>query len=238
MTQIVMVDDDAEICELLVDFLCQHGYQVTAFSSAKALLAKLDELAPALFILDIMLPDMSGLELCRKLRDQLSTPIIMLTALGEETDRVVGLEIGADDYLTKPFAARELLARIRAVLRRAKSSVNVTAMPHSEIFYEFDGWVLEKNRRRLFSPEQVEVALTSSEFNFLLLLIERPQRVLSRDVLLDHFKGHDATPFDRSIDVQMSRLRQKIEKNPKLPTLLKTIRNEGYMLTAAVKLRT
>jgi two-component system OmpR family response regulator len=232
-SKLAIIDDDQEILTLLTDYLTPHGYVIQTFLNPVFFLSAQTEFHPNLIILDVMMPEMTGLELCKQLRQQsIHTPILMLTALAEEVDQVVGLELGADDYLTKPFSPRELLARIRALLRRSELREHV--VHGNELTYEFDGWTLEKNRRRLYTPDKIEMILTSNEFNFLVLLLENPNRVLSRDEFLDHFKGREANPFDRSIDVQMSRLRQKLEKNPKQPQLIKTIRSTGYMLTSQV----
>jgi two-component system OmpR family response regulator len=188
-----------------------------------------------LVVLDIMMPGDDGLTLCRQLRANGTIPIIMLTAVGSEVDRVVGLEMGADDYLPKPFDARELLARIRAVLRRAAMPPPGSPAGTRRVF-EFAGWRLDVTRRQLHSPANARVDLRAAEFDLLLALVERPQHVLTRDQLLDLARGRASTSFDRSIDVHISRLRHRIEVDPKEPELIKTVRSEGYVFTAPVTL--
>lgn len=179
------------------------------------------------------MPGEDGLSICRRLRAESSIPIIMLTALGEDTDRIVGLEVGADDYLPKPFNPRELLARIKAVLRRG--SDNFDRLDNAGKRLLFNGWTIDIGKRNLTNPDGVLVALTAGEFDLLIALAERPQRVLNRDQLLDLTRGREADPFDRSVDVQLSRLRRKVEKDPKDPELIKTVRGGGYMFTADVE---
>lgn len=186
-----------------------------------------------LVILDIMLPGEDGLALCRELRAQSSLPILMLTAAGEDTDRIIGLETGADDYLPKPFNPRELLARIRAVLRRASGAMGPGHVVRSKTV-RFAGWSLDLVRRELRSPDNIITDLSAGEYDMLLAFVEHPQRVLTRDQLLDLARSRTALPFDRSIDVQISRLRRKIEKDPSDPTLIKTVRGAGYIFTPTV----
>lgn len=189
-----------------------------------------------LIVLDIMMPGDDGFTLCQKLRTSSSVPIIMLTAKGEDTDRIVGLEIGADDYLSKPFNPRELLARIKAIFRRVGFDERNDEFEDTKPnLFKFSEWTLNTYTRQLFSADKVEIALSSGEFNLLLAFLERPQRVLNRDQLLDVTKNRSAGPYDRSIDIQISRLRQKLEEDPKKPLLFKTIRGGGYMLTATVE---
>lgn len=232
---ILVVDDDKEIRTLLSGFLMRHGYRVSVAQNGAAMMQTLGAARIDLIILDIMMPGDDGLNLCRRLRARETVPIIMLTAVGEETDRVIGLEMGADDYLTKPFGVRELLARIRAVLRRAAIPAPGSATGTRRVF-EFAGWRLDATRRRLHSPEKALVDLRSAEFDLLLALVERPQHVLTRDQLLDLARGRAATAFDRSIDVHISRLRQRLEVDPKEPDLIKTVRSEGYVFAAPVTL--
>jgi two-component system OmpR family response regulator len=182
-----------------------------------------------------MLPGESGLDLARWLRAEASVPIVMLTAMAEETDRIVGLELGADDYLGKPFNPRELLARIRAVLRRASGDAGAAAKEPPAKSIRFAGWVLEPARRRLLSPDGAEVALTGGEYELLQVLVERPNRVLTRDMLMDLLRGRQAGPFDRAIDVAVSRLRRKLEDDGRNPRLIKTVRGGGYVLAANVE---
>lgn len=227
---LLICDDDREIRDLLQRFLRQHGYRVDTAANAAQASQMLDNGRFDLVVLDIMMPGEDGLALCRRLRATSSLPVILLTAIAEETDRIVGLEMGADDYVTKPFNPRELLARIRAVLRRATP----TSTPVNDN-YSFDGWTLDPAKRELRNPEGVIVPLSSGEYDLLIAFLERPQRVLNRDQLLDLTKGRAAIPFDRSVDVQLSRLRRKIEIDPKEPEIIKTVRGGGYVLVSAVE---
>jgi len=236
---ILIVDDDREIRDLLSHFLRQHQLRVDVAINAKDAEKKLSLGQYDLIVLDLMMPGEDGLSFCRRLRSKSSIPVLMLTAMGDDTDRIVGLELGADDYLCKPFNPRELLARIRAILRRhdlshLKQPTDLNSKSKKMIFY-FDGWTLNPYKRQLLNCDNVLITLTSGEFNLLLTFVERPQIVLNRDQLLDMTKGRETTAFDRSIDVQLSRLRVKIEKNAKKPTLIKTIRSDGYIFTASVK---
>jgi two-component system, OmpR family, response regulator len=241
--QILVVDDDREIRDLLARFLVKHGFRVETAADGKAMRAALQDRRIDLVVLDLMLPGEDGLTLCRDIRAGSDLPVIMLTAMGEEIDRIVGLEVGADDYLAKPFNPRELLARIRAVLRRAGAASRPGSTAPATVM-RFAGWTLDPGARTLTDPAGMAVELTSGEFDLLLVFAERPQRVLSRDQLLDLTRGRDALPFDRSIDVQISRLRRKVEGRtvegdsgrPELikPELIKTVRSGGYVFTAAV----
>ena len=230
---ILVVDDDKETCVLLSRFLTHHGYRVSVAHDGKAMMQMLETSRVNLVVLDLMLPGEDGLSLCRRLRAVSTVPIIMLTAMGEQTDRIVGLEMGADDYLPKADNPRELLARIRAVLRRA-GTPEVSAGAARNRVLEFAGWRLDVTQRQLLSPAKALVPLRASEFELLLALVERPQRVLTRDQLLDLSRGRAANTFDRSIDVLVSRLRRKIEPDPKEPVLIRTVRGGGYLLAAAV----
>jgi len=185
-------------------------------------------------VLDLMLPGEGGLEIARWLRSQGDVPIVMLTAMGEETDRIIGLELGADDYVSKPFNPRELLARIRAVLRRAGDTVERRS-DVSNRNMRFAGWTLEPARRRLLNPEGAEVALTGGEYDLLVALVDRANRVLTRDMLLDLLRGRQAGPYDRAIDVAISRLRRKLEDDGRNAQLIKTVRGGGYVLAATVE---
>lgn len=233
---ILVVDDDREIRDLLSRFLEKQGLRVTAARDAR----EARRLWPLgryhLVVLDLMLPGEPGLDFARWLRGQSDVPIVMLTAMGEETDRIVGLELGADDYVAKPFNPRELLARIRAVLRRASGEGQGPAAkepPPKAI--RFAGWTLEPARRRLLNPEGAEVPLTGGEYELLQVLVERPNRVLTRDMLMDLLRGRQAGPFDRAIDVAVSRLRRKLEDDGRNPNLIKTVRGGGYVLAATVE---
>jgi two-component system OmpR family response regulator len=228
---ILVVDDDREIRDLLNRFLVKHGLRVSTARDGVEMLRILDGAAIDLVVLDLMLPGEDGLSLCRKLRSTTTLPVIMLTAMGEDTDRIVGLEMGADDYLPKPFNPRELLARIKAVLRRVQSLP--AASPKGDTA-KFDGWTLDLGSRRLTSPQGEEVELSTGEYDLLLAFATHPRRVLSRDQLLDLARGRTAAPFDRSVDIQVMRLRRKIEADPKEPRLIKTVRGGGYMFAAEV----
>ena len=232
---ILVVDDDREIRDLTGRYLRKHGFRVESAGDAKAMDRLLRDGRFDLIVLDLMLPGEDGLSICRRLRASTRIPILMLTAVAEDTDRIIGLEIGADDYLTKPFNPRELLARIRAVLRRAEGAGSA-ADPVEGVLI-FSGWRLDPARRELRDPQGVLIELTAGEFGLLMALVERPRRVLSRDRLLDLTKGRDAQPFDRSIDVQVSRLRRKIEPDPKNPDMIKTVRSGGYIFTLPVERR-
>jgi len=233
LPHLLLVDDDRELCALLSKFLSRHGYRVSVAHDGSQMASILEASRVSLVILDLMLPGEDGLVLCRRLRATSTLPIIMLTAMGDEVDRIIGLEMGADDYIAKVANPRELLARVRAVLRRAGAPETGAPADQKRIF-EFAGWRLDVTHRQLYSSKDALVPLRAGEFELLLALVERPQRVLSRDQLLDLARGRSANIFDRSIDVQISRLRRKIEPDPKEPTLIKTVRNGGYILAANV----
>jgi two-component system, OmpR family, response regulator len=230
---ILIVDDDAEIRDLVARFLKKHEFRVETAAEGRAMWKLMETGQFDLIVLDLMLPGEDGLSLCRRLRVETTIPVIMLTALGEETDRIIGLEMGADDYLAKPFNPRELLARIRAVLRRAGTTERPVDDEMGRTLV-FEDWKLDLARRELRSPDGVLVALTAGEFDLLAAFAARPKRVLNRDQLLDLTKGRAATTFDRSVDVQLSRLRRKIEADPNEPALIKTVRGGGYIFTADV----
>jgi two-component system OmpR family response regulator len=230
---ILIVDDDAEIRRLLGDYLRRNGLRTTAVADGKAMWSALETERIDLVVLDLMLPGEDGLTLCRKLRADSDLPVIMLTARGDETDRIVGLEMGADDYVPKPFSPRELLARIKVVLRRARSLPR-NLRPEEARALHFAGWTLDTTTRNLLSPQGVVVALSGAEYRLLKVLLTHPNRVLNRDQLLDLTRGREAEPFDRSIDVQVSRLRQRLGDDPREPALIKTVRGEGYVLAAQV----
>jgi two-component system, OmpR family, response regulator len=230
---LLVVDDDVEIRDLLSTLLTRRGYRVTIANDEPGMRRVLASSRIDLIILDLMLPGKDGLTICRELRASKSVPIVMLTARGDATDRVVGLEMGADDYLPKPFDVRELEARIKAVLRRVSGEGKENREAAS--IFRFKGWELDARQRQLLSPDGVVVDLTTGEFDLLLAFVQRPQRVLSRDQLLDLARGRDAASFDRSIDVQVSRLRRKIEIDSKEPELIKTVRSGGYLFTPVVE---
>ncbi|HHQ4482680.1 TPA: response regulator [Aeromonas veronii] len=232
-THILVVDDHSEIRDLLKRFLEQHGLRVSCARDGKEMKRLLEEREFDLLVLDLMMPGEDGLTLCRELRAKSSLPIIMLTAMGEETDRIIGLEMGADDYLAKPFNPRELLARIKAVMRRTQADHQPAAETLTRDL-RFDRWLLDINRRELVDEDGVGLSLSTAEFDLLKVFLERPQRVLSRDQLLDLARGREAVAFDRAIDTLVSRLRRKLERDPKNPELIKTIWGGGYMFSADV----
>jgi two-component system, OmpR family, response regulator len=230
--RIIVVDDDAGIRDVIRNYLSEHGYRVEAAANAKELEKQLSDAPADLIVLDVMMPGEDGLAVCRRLGADPGPGVIMLSALGEDADRIVGLELGADDYLAKPCNPRELLARVRAVLRRRRESNNGSGRG---LTCTFAGWRLDLVRRELHSPQNVIVALTTGEFMLMRALLERPQRILTRDELLDVARGPDAESFDRAIDVQISRLRRKLEDGADgHGALIRTVRNEGYMFDTAV----
>ncbi len=231
---ILIVDDHRDIRETLARYMTKNNMRTTMAESAAAARKALKNSSIDLVVLDIMMPGEDGLSLCRHLVESNQAPVILLTAMAEDTDRVVGLEIGADDYVTKPFNPRELLARIRAVLRRT-TSVPRERDPVDTEKLAFNGWVLDTARRELIDPEDVSVPLSSGEFQLLLAFLKRPRVVLSREQLLDLTSGRSLAVFDRSVDNQVSRLRRKIEIDPKNPELIKTVWGGGYTFTGEVK---
>jgi two-component system OmpR family response regulator len=232
--QLLVVDDDREIRDLLAGFLARHGFRVLTAADGKEMRKALADRRIDLVVLDLMLPGEDGLALCRALRARSELPVIMLTAMREEIDRIVGLELGADDYLPKPFNPHELLARIKAVLRRTGGERRASE-PKSGGILRFAGWRLDPGGRRLTAADGHEVELTAGEFDLLTVFAERPGRVLSREQLLDLTRGREAAAFDRSIDSQVSRLRRKLEPDAVRPTLIKTVRASGYVFTATVE---
>ena len=231
---ILIVDDDADIRSLLGDYLQKNGYRTTAVAEGKGMLAALDKGRVDLIVLDLMLPGEDGLVLCRNLRARSDTPVIMLTARGEDMDRILGLEMGADDYLPKPFNPRELLARIKSILRRAKA-LPENLRTDDALHLRFAGWQLDTISRQLVSPEGVVVPLSGSEFRLLRIFLNHSNRILSRDQLMDLVQGRETDPFERSIDVQVSRLRHRLADDAKEPTIIKTVRGEGYILATQVE---
>ena len=230
--KILLVDDEAALREPLAEYLSRQGFSVTQAENAALARTKLRDAAPDLVLLDIMMPGEDGLSLCRHLVETRDIPVILLTAKGEAMDRIVGLEIGADDYVVKPFEPRELVARIRSVLRRA----NRTDPPaEKDEILEFDGWRLDPVKRRLTDPEGAVVAISSAEFRLLVAFLDHPRQVLDRDRLLDMVQGREAHLFDRAVDNQVSRLRRKIEVDSRNPELIQTVWGGGYMLAADVK---
>jgi two-component system OmpR family response regulator len=230
---ILIVDDDAEIRGLLGEYLQKQGYRATAVADGKGLRAAMENSRPDVIVLDLMLPGEDGLALCRDLRARSNVPVIMLTARGEETDRIVGLEMGADDYLPKPFNPRELLARIKSVLRRARSLPD-NLKPDEVASFRFADWTLDVATRNLTAPEGVVIPLSGTEFRLLRVFLDHPNRVLTRDQLIDFMLSRDAAPFDRAIDVQVSRLRHRLREDAKEPAIIKTVRGQGYVFAAHI----
>lgn len=230
---LLVVDDDREIRDLMTRYFKRHGYRVTAVEDGREMRRALDKWSIDLIILDVMLPGEDGLSVCRDLRAHSKVPVIMLTAMGEDMDRIVGLEIGADDYLPKPCNPRELLARIRAVLRRTQEP-SWQPGTQSEAILRFEGWELDTRRRELKAPDKKVVDISFGELELLSVLVRNAQQVLSRDQILDALKGRWTQPFERSVDMQISRLRKKLEHDPKSPQMIKTVRNEGYVFTPSV----
>ena len=228
---ILLVDDDHEIRHLTSKFLRQSGFKVTGARDGREMREALANTDVDLVVLDLMLPGTSGLDLCRELRATSSIPIVILTARGEETDRIVGLELGADDYLGKPCSSRELAARIRAVLRRTMAE---PARDHDKWMFCFDGWTLDTRRRELVDNRGVVIDLSSSEYDLMVSFCEAPQRVLTRDHLLDNARNRVSTGYDRSIDVQVSRLRSKLMSCPGSEDMIKTVRGAGYLFSPKV----
>lgn len=234
---ILIVDDDAEIRSLLGRYLQKNGLKTTEAMDGKQMWQVLNATRIDLIVLDLMMPGEDGLTLCRTLRAKSNIPVIMLTALSEETDRIIGLEMGADDYLTKPFSARELLARIKGVLRRTRSlppdNFLTNVEPAAKI--SFGSWVLDTTHRHLVSDKGIVTPLSGTEYRLLMVFLSHPNHILSRDQLLDLTQGKEAGPLDRSIDVQVSRLRARLEDDPKEPLMIKTVRSEGYVLSVPVE---
>lgn len=231
---ILVVDDQHEICEIVQDYLSAEGYRVSIAHDGPAMRRLMGQGPVDLVILDLMMPGEDGLTLARSLRDGSAVGIIILTGRGETVDRIIGLEMGADDYLPKPFHLRELLARVKSVLRRASSRAGETsAPPRSKA--RFTGWSLDLATRELRSPLGREVRLTTGEFDLLAAFVNNASQVLSRDRLLDLARNREAGPFDRTIDVQVGRLRRKLEDDPQRPSMIKTVRGTGYIFTPAVE---
>jgi two-component system, OmpR family, response regulator len=228
--EILIVDDDGQILILVAKFLRANGFRVHTARNGVEMAETLKRLSVDLIVLDLMLPGKNGLEICRDLRRTSSVPIIMLTAKGDETDRIIGLEVGADDYLPKPFNPRELLARIGAVLRRTRTTAN-SATERSGRSFTFAGWSLDTMKRELTAPSGVVVDLSTGEYDLLLAFLEAPQRVLSREFLLDAARNRAIEGYDRSIDVQVSRLRRKLDGRE---DLIKTVRGAGYLFATDV----
>ncbi|WP_269715236.1 response regulator [Caulobacter sp. NIBR2454] len=232
-TLIAVVEDDPEIRSLVAGLLTREGFEVAPCSGGVELDRLLERRRVDLVVLDLMMPGEDGLSICRRLRAGPSeTPVLMVTAKGDDIDRVVGLEIGADDYLPKPFNPRELVARVRAILRRTRQANRPPPAP-SEV-YGFSGWRLDSGSRELTDPGGQRVELTAGEFDLLMVLLAHPRRVLNRDQLLDWTRGRSAVPFDRAVDVQLSRLRRKLGDDPKAPDMIRTVRGGGYLFSPQV----
>jgi two-component system OmpR family response regulator len=234
---IAIVEDDREIRELALALFKREGFDAVACEHAGALDALMVHTRPALIVMDVMMPGEDGLSVCRRLAANGGPPVILVTARGEDIDRIIGLEVGADDYLPKPFNPRELVARARAVLRRvsrlATEAPAAEGAAGSEI-YRFEGWTLETASRAFIDPSGQSVELSAGEYDLLMAFVKHPQRVLSRDFLMDWTKGREATAFDRSVDVMMSRLRRKLGDDSAAPRFIRTVRNGGYLFAAAV----
>jgi len=230
---LLVVDDQREICDVIQDYLSGEGYRVSTAHDGAGMRRALAQSPVDLVILDLMLPGEDGLMLARSLRDESNVGIIILTGRGETVDRIIGLEMGADDYLPKPFHLRELLARVKSVLRRV-SNRTVERAPAPRSKARFAGWNLDLSSRELFSPAGREVRLTTGEFDLLAAFVNNANQVLTRDRLLDLARNREAGPFDRTIDVQVGRLRRKLEDDPQRPSMIKTVRGTGYIFTPTV----
>jgi two-component system, OmpR family, response regulator len=233
-TSILLVEDDAEIGELISRYLGANQFEVSAVRDGAAMDAALAKRRFDMVLLDLNLPGEDGLSICRRLRANKNLPIIIVTAQGDDIDKIVGLEMGADDYVAKPFNPRELLARIKSVLRRASASLEGSDVADKMQIYRFSGWSINISSREVIAPGGAKIAMTGAEFDLLHALCEHPNRVLTRDQLINLTHGPSAGPFERSIDTLISRLRQKIEADAKSPRLIQTVRSEGYMLSAQV----
>lgn len=230
---VLVVDDDREIRELLSRFLRKSGYRVDVAANGRDMRRVLEGAKIDLVILDRIMPGEDGLTLCRDFRSRSRVPVILLTLLGAETDRIIGLEMGADDYVVKPFSPHELLARVKAVLRRTNDLPLQNSLQQAPVL-RFAGWTLDRSRRQIESPQGVIVSMTDGEFDLLVALAEHPQVVLTREQLLDLARSRRPVAFDRSVDMQVTRLRRKLEVSPEEPELIKTVRNKGYIFTPEV----
>ncbi|MEO5378415.1 MAG: response regulator [Magnetococcus sp. DMHC-6] len=233
---ILVVDDDPEICQLVGNYLEKNNFRVSIARNGREFSGFLEKEHVDLIILDLMLPGEDGLTLCRNLRSRSNIPVIILSAKGEEMERIIGLEMGADDYLSKPFHPRELLARVKSVLRRARSLPNDLIHEKTEsTVFRFSGWSLDTLSRQLFTSKGESIPLSGSEFNLLSIFLTQPNRVLSRDLLLELSQGREFDTFDRSIDMQVSRLRRRLRDDPKNPQIIKTVRSSGYVFCSRVE---
>ena len=232
--RILIVDDDEDIRKLLEEYLRKNGFDAQAVADGPAMREALAAKPASLVVLDLMLPGEDGLSLCRQLRARSQVPVLMLTAKGDPVDRIIGLEMGADDYLAKPFDPRELLARIRSILRRAKALPADTEINVPESF-SFSGWRLDTRERNLRAPDGVVVPLSGAEYRLLLIFLQNANAVVSRDQLSNFTFGHDADPLDRTIDMQVSRLRERLRDEAREPAIIKTVRGKGYVLAVRVE---
>jgi two-component system OmpR family response regulator len=232
LDHVLVVDDDAELRGLLSEYLGRNGFRVSAARDGREMRQVLETSSPDIVVLDVMLPGEDGLTLCRDLRARSNLPVVMLTARGDEVDRIIGIEMGADDYLAKPFNPRELLARMKGILRRARSLPSARTEGQR---LRFAGWILDLAARHLVAADGVVVPLSGTEFRLLQIFVTHPNRVLDRNQLMDLALGREATPFDRAIDVQVSRLRQRLHDEAREPRIIKTVRNGGYVLAAQVE---
>jgi two-component system OmpR family response regulator len=232
--RVLIVDDDEDIQSLLEAYLRKNGFDALAVGDGKTMWEALAAKPVSMVVLDLMLPGEDGLALCRQLRQRSQVPVLMLTARGEAVDRILGLEMGADDYLPKPFDPRELLARIRSILRRAKSLPADTEVNVPETF-TFQGWRLDTRARNLCTPDGVVVPLSGAEYRLLLIFLQNPNIVLSRDQLANFTYGRDADPLDRTLDMQVSRLRERLREQAREPEIIKTVRGKGYVLATRVE---
>ncbi|WP_374242948.1 response regulator [Zoogloea sp.] len=226
----LIVDDDPDLCDLLSEYLAANGLTVAAAGDGAAMRQAMARQMPDVVVLDLMLPGEDGLSLARELRARSEVGILMLSARGEEMDRVIGLEVGADDYVAKPFSPRELLARVRALLRRTRAATTAATPVAIPERYCFGPFALDIAAHRLLR-DGLEVHITTAEFELLRVFVERPNRVLNRDDIIDLLKGYDRDPFDRTVDIRVTRLRRRIEANPSHPTYIRTVRGEGYLFT-------
>jgi two-component system OmpR family response regulator len=228
-THLLIVDDDRDIRTLVGEYLERQGYRVSLAADGAQMESVLSKHPIDLVLLDVMLPGTDGLTLCRELRSRSQIPILMLTAKGDPIDRILGLELGADDYVTKPFEPRELLARIRNLMKRISPQDSLRELESS---FRFAGWTLDTRSHELTAPDGIDVPLSTSEYRLLLVFLKNPNRVLTRDKLMDLLKGREPDAFDRSIDLRVSRLRQKLRDDARAPKLIRTLRNEGYIFVA------
>ena len=228
--RVLIVDDDPDLCDLLSEYLAANGLTVAAAGDGAAMRQAMARQMPDVVVLDLMLPGEDGLSLARELRARSEVGILMLSARGEEMDRVIGLEVGADDYVAKPFSPRELLARVRALVRRTRADTTAATPVAIPERYCFGPFALDIAAHRLLR-DGLEVHITTAEFELLRVFVERPNRVLNRDDIIDLLKGYDRDPFDRTVDIRVTRLRRRIEANPSHPTYIRTVRGEGYLFT-------